>query len=178
MLNTKKTQDSFEMIALPYLDFIYKSAYRFCGNQTDAEDLTQETFEIAFEKFTQLRDERKCKSWLFIILRNLYLKQLGKYRKYHFIDFEKLSYNNKNEIPCSTEEEQIKKVMDGELQEALNKLKEKYKTPLILFYIGDFSYSEIAKTLKIPLGTVMSRISRGKISLKKELNEMTVKIDN
>jgi RNA polymerase sigma-70 factor (ECF subfamily) len=170
IFNRKKDTTSFEVVALPYLDFIYKSACRLCGNPTDAEDLAQETFEIAFEKFSQLKDDRKCKSWLFIILRNLYLKEIERHKKYQFIDFDKLYYSI--EDVKHTKYDQIRGVMDGELQDALNKLDERYKTPLILSYIGDFSYQEIADILKIPLGTVMSRIARGKMFLKKELTKM------
>jgi RNA polymerase sigma-70 factor (ECF subfamily) len=169
----KKNAGSFEALALPYLDFIYRSAYRLCGNPADAEDLAQETFEIAFEKFSQLKDGNKCKSWLFVILRNLYLREVGKYKKYQFIDFDNLSYRMQN--IKQSKQDQIRTVMDGELQEALNKLDEKYKTPLILSYIGDFSYQEIAEMLKIPMGTVMSRIARGKMFLKKELTQMAKK---
>ncbi len=168
MISHNKKVSSFEEVALPYLTFIYRSAYRLCGNPTDAEDLTQETFEIAFEKFFQLKDEKKCKSWLFIILRNLFLKQVKKRNKYKFVDIDKLYYNNIQHIS----QDQIRNVMDGELQDALDKLDERYKTPLVLSYIGDFSYQEIAKTLKVPLGTVMSRIARGKAYLKRELTRV------
>jgi RNA polymerase sigma-70 factor (ECF subfamily) len=171
MIGQKKDTNSFETIALPYLNFIYKSAYRLCGNPTDAEDLAQETFEIAFEKFFQLKDDRKCKSWLFVILRNLYLKEVGRHKKQKFVDLDKLNYpSNIGYIKQSTQD-QVRNVMDGELQAALNTLDERYKTPLVLSYIGDFSYQEIANMLKIPLGTVMSRIARGKMFLRRKLTE-------
>lgn len=168
MIHHKKKASSFEEVALPYLTFIYRSAYRLCGNPTDAEDLTQETFEIGFDKFSQLKDENRCKSWLFIILRNLFLKQVKKHNKYKLVDIDKLYYNDIQHIS----QDQIRSVMDGELQEALDKLDERYKTPLVLSYIGDFSYREIAKTLKIPMGTVMSRVARGKAYLKRELTKV------
>jgi RNA polymerase sigma-70 factor (ECF subfamily) len=173
LIFNKKQANSFETVALPYLDFIYRSAYRLCGNPTDAEDLVQETFEIAFEKFYQLKDDRKCKSWLFVILRNIYLREIEKYKKYQFIEFDNLNYKLEN--TRLSRQDQIKNVMDGELQEALNRLEEKFKTPLILSYIGDFSYQEIADMLRIPLGTVMSRIARGKMFLKKELTRVAKK---
>ncbi len=167
--NNKSPSSAFEKIALPHLDFIYKSAYRFCGNATDAEDLTQETFQIAFEKFSQLKDHAKCKSWLFMIMRRLYLKEVEHHKRYTLVDFDDTYYNFRR--VKSTSEDQLRHVIEMELQNTLNKLDERYKMPLVLSYLGDFSYQEIADMLKIPLGTVMSRISRAKVCLKKELTK-------
>lgn len=171
MLNDQKDNlTTFEDLAIPHLNFIYRSAYRLCGNPTDAEDLSQETFQIAFEKFNQLRDSNKVKSWLFVILRNTYMKKLGREKKYVFpdIDMDKISYNYHNakniEDPIG-----FNKTLSGELQAALDRLSEKYKTPVLLSYIGGYSYQEIADMLHIPIGTVMSRIARGKIFLKREI---------
>ncbi|MBI5789238.1 MAG: sigma-70 family RNA polymerase sigma factor [Candidatus Schekmanbacteria bacterium] len=160
---------NFEKIALPHLDFIYKSAYRFCGNATDAEDLTQETFQVAFEKFSQLRDLAKCRSWLFMIMRRLYLKEIERSKRYTIVDFEDSNYDIDH--IKSIGEKQLRHVIDGELQNTLNKLDKRYKVPLVLSYLGEFSYQEIADMLKIPIGTVMSRIARAKIYLKKELTK-------
>ena len=74
MCQKNKRIDSFEQLALPHMTFIYRVAYRLSGNREDAEDLTQETFRIAFEKFDQLRDIEKCRGWLVIILRNFYMR--------------------------------------------------------------------------------------------------------
>ena len=165
----KSASTLFEETALPHLDFIYKSAYRFCGNATDAEDLTQETFQVAFEKFSQLKDRSKCKSWLFMIMRRLYLKEVQRSKRYTLTDFDEGYYNLGPLANLDTD--QLRHVINGELQNILDKLDERYKIPLVLSYLGDFSYQEIADMLNIPLGTVMSRIARAKICLKKELGK-------
>jgi RNA polymerase sigma-70 factor (ECF subfamily) len=167
----KKTKlATFEELAIPHLSFIYRSAYRLCGNPTDAEDLSQDTFQMAFEKFTQLRDPNKVKSWLFVILRNTYMKRLGKEKKYvHLdIDMDKINYNP-HDAKNIENNLGFNRTLSGELQAALDKLAEKYKTPVLLSYIGGYSYQEIADMLHIPIGTVMSRIARGKMFLKKEI---------
>jgi RNA polymerase sigma-70 factor (ECF subfamily) len=176
--NKKERLASFEKLAIPYLDFIYRSAYRLCGNRSDAEDLSQETFQRAFEKFNQLRDASKIKSWLFMILRNSYLKKIEQEKKYVHIDVDLVSYNPQDAKNIG--KEFFNKTLNGELQQAMDKLTEKYKTPVVLSYIGGYSYQEIADMLHIPIGTVMSRIARGKLFLKKEMIEASkrkIKVD-
>ncbi len=179
MTGTKKRRlTAFEEVAIPHLKFIYRSAYRFCGNPTDAEDLSQETFRAAFEKFAQLKDHNKIKSWLFVILRNSYMKKIEKDKKYVLIDIDmdKISYSAKDARHFDKNFD-FEKRLNGDLQAALDKLDEKYKTPVLLSYVGGYSYQEIADTLHIPIGTVMSRIARGKMFLKKEILEATEKAE-
>ena len=73
---------TFERLAIPHLDFIYRSAYRLCGNRSDADNLSQETFRTAFERFDQLKDTRKIKRWLYMILHKGYLKKNEVKKKY------------------------------------------------------------------------------------------------
>ncbi len=167
----KSKIDSFEQTAMLYMTFIYRVAYRLSGNREDAEDLTQETFRIAFEKFDQLRDIDKCRSWLVIILRNFFFKELKKKKHLPSVNLDDVSFKLENNKDFNYES--IREIVNGELQQALNKLDERYKTPLILSYMDGFSYKEIASILNIPMGTVMSRIARGKIFLKKELSNKT-----
>jgi len=84
---------TFEQVALPELNFIFKSAYRMCGNRSDAEDLSQETFQTAFEKFGQLKELAKVRSWLFMIMRNIYLKKVVREKRYPSVDLEVVDYN-------------------------------------------------------------------------------------
>ncbi len=157
---------SFDKIALPHMTLIYRLAYRLTGNQEDAEDLTQDTFRIGYEKFEDLREKEKCRNWLIIIMKNLYYKSLRKKIQLPTIDLEEISFSLADAKDFNYES--IRNILNEELQEALNKLDKKYKTPLVLSYMGDFSYKEIASILNIPIGTVMSRIARAKIFLKKE----------
>jgi RNA polymerase sigma-70 factor (ECF subfamily) len=156
---------------MPYMTFIYRVAYRLSGNREDAEDLTQETFRIAFEKFDQLRDKEKCRSWLVVILKNYYFRELKKKKHFTSVNLDDVSFSLADNKDFNYES--IREIVNGELQQALNKLDERYKTPLILSYMDGFSYKEIASILNIPMGTVMSRIARGKIFLKNELSQKT-----
>lgn len=158
---------TFEKLALPHMKLVYQLAYRLSGNQEDAEDLTQDTFRIGFEKFGDLREKEKCRNWLIIIMKNLYYKRLRKKIQLPTIDLEEISFSLADSKDFNYES--IRNILSEELQEALNKLDKKYKTPLVLSYMGDFSYKEIASILNIPIGTVMSRIARAKVFLKKEL---------
>ena len=148
-------------------------ALRYAGNRYDAEDLVQETFYVGLKKFYQLREERKFKSWLFAILRNTYLKnrrQEGKFLKSEYedgTDYIRLLENAAEHIDVETAYEQ--KIKSAQIQELLNELPEKQKSPLLLYYISGMTYHEISETLEVPMGTVMSRLSRGKQILKKKV---------
>jgi RNA polymerase sigma-70 factor (ECF subfamily) len=168
---TEDNLSSFEESALPHMNLIYRLSYRLTGSQEDAQDLTQDTFRIGFEKFEDLREKRKCRNWLVVIMKNLYYKNLRKKIQFPTVDLEEISFHL-----ADTKDfyhESIRNILSEELQEMLNKLDEKYKTPLVLSFMEDFSYKEIASILNIPIGTVMSRIARAKIFLRKEFLKKT-----
>jgi RNA polymerase sigma-70 factor, ECF subfamily len=135
---------------------LYRYAYRLCGSAVDADDLTQQTYLIAHEKLHQLRDPSSAKSWLCTILRHAYL------RLQHLQPAMK-SLDREDEHP----RREAASVFDEEaLQRALDDLPEDYRSAVILYYFQEMSYKDIADVLEIPLGTVMSRLSRGKAQLK------------
>ena len=165
--------DQFWELAQGHIKFLYNVAWRYTGNQYDAEDLVQETFYGAFKKFDQLRDRSKLKSWLFTILRNNYLKNLRQNK-----EGQKATYDDGIEYISALEMsvEQIdaaaayeQKIEADRLQQLLAGLPEKYQSPIILFYISEMTYQEISEVLDLPIGTVMSRLSRGKRMLKKKI---------
>jgi len=168
----KKSKDEL----LQHSSYIYRVAYRYAGNRMDAEDLTQETFYNAYKKFDQLKDKSKSKSWLFAILRNIYIRELEKKHRYKIIDLE----NYVERLPAEGVDIELEiDLSSSMLQKALNVLEEKYKSPLLLFYFDEISYKEIAAVLDIPIGTVMSRIARAKRFLRSYLDEMEEKrVDN
>jgi len=171
----KKTPDHFWELAREQVRFLYNVALRYAGNPYDAEDLVQETYFIAFKKFDQLRDERKLKSWLFAILRNTYLKSLRQNQRQKIteyndgIEYEYMTAleDAADKIDVATAYEQ--KIEADRVQRLLAELPEKYKSALLLYYISEMSYQEISETLDLPMGTVMSRLSRGKRMLKKKI---------
>jgi RNA polymerase sigma-70 factor (ECF subfamily) len=152
-----------ELVPL-YYAALYRYAYRLSGCSSEAEDLTQETFCSAQAKQSQLRDGEKVKSWLFSILRNEYLHRQRRRRRSGVVAFDSLEDLSQNEIQIDLPE-----VEPDKLQESLNRLPEDFRTPLILYYFEELSYRDIADQMQVPIGTVMSRIARAKVYLRKEL---------
>ncbi len=169
----KNNNERFSELARPYIKFLYNMALRYAGNSYDAEDMVQETLFIALKKINTLRDDTKCKSWLFSVLRNVFLKELRiKGRKYKFEFDERDDYITAlNGFADNGDVEKAfdKKVDELQIQRILDKLPEKYKSPILLYFMEELSYQEISEYLDIPIGTVMSRLSRAKIFLKKEM---------
>lgn len=144
---------------------VYRYAYRLTGCQADAEDLCQQVFLKAHEKISQLRDVGSARSWLFTILRNSFFKSC-RHR------FPIPAGNFGVEIDDVVDEIPQESAVDTEqLQRALGQLPEKYRVVLLMFYYEDISYREIAEKLKVPIGTVMSRLSRAKRQLRAGLLE-------
>ena len=145
---------------------LYRYAYRLSGNASDAEDLVQQTYMLAHQRLHQLRDTKAARGWLVSIVRNVFLKSL---RNHHtgksLDDIDEPQVEGSPETPLHLER----------LQEALLELSEEFRSPLVLYYFEDFSYQEIATQMGVPIGTVMSRISRGKAYLRKRLTEEPVK---
>ncbi len=153
---------------LPHVDLIFRCACRLTRKSHDAEDLTQETFYYAIKNFAQLKDREKAKNWLFSILRNLFLKDLEKSKKRIDIEFDSVS--NTISGVANIEEEHLKVEVARNLRAVLDKLDDRLKAPIEKFYFDRLSYKEIAQSLKLPIGTVMSRIARGKVYIRRELN--------
>src|SRR5258708_17445481 len=144
-----------------YYALLYRYAYRLTGSQADAEDVTQQAFLVAQARWDQLRDEDKAKSWLFTIARNAWLKELRAPRCRASCLLDELPGPASETGPSDFDEEQ--------LQNALDELPEEFRSPVILFYFRDFSYKEIAATMGVPIGTVMSRLARAKAVLRQRL---------
>ncbi|MCP4353459.1 MAG: sigma-70 family RNA polymerase sigma factor [Desulfobacterales bacterium] len=163
----------FRDIVYPHVSFLYNMALRYAGNTYDAEDMVQETLYIALKKLDQLRDESKCKSWLFAILRSIYLRELRtSKRKHEFNQDEHPYYTDSLETAAEnydTEKTFEKKIEQLRVHRFLDDLPEKYKSLILLYYMEDMSYREISEYLDIPQGTVMSRLSRAKELLKKKM---------
>ena len=152
----------FKALVTDYYTPLFRFAFSLAGNKSDASDLTQQTFYIWAEKGSSLRDISKVKSWLFTTL----------YRE--FLRMRRRSSNMLSYEPDLLEAElppilpDVVTSMDAtNAVSCLRKVDEIYRVPIALFYLEDLSYKEIAATLELPIGTVMSRLSRGKAQLKK-----------
>ncbi|MGA1204250.1 MAG: RNA polymerase sigma factor [Opitutales bacterium] len=152
---------SFESLVANYYQPLFKFAYSLSKSPDDAGDLTQQTFLIWAEKGHALRDPSKVKSWLFTSLYREFLRQARRGRKVTPIDQEILETRHDPSLVSS-----IRQMEGNEALEALAELDPSYREPLTLFYLENMAYKEIAEVLEIPIGTVMSRLSRGKAQLK------------
>ena len=152
----------FEKLVEDFYMPLYRFALSLSRKESDAGDLVQQTFFLWASKGHQLRDKTKVKTWLFT---SLYREFLGRKRQQdRFVESESSAAAiNAQSVPASVVEQ-----LDGDtVQRALLALEEIYRAPLTLFYLKQLSYKEIAATLEVPIGTVMSRISRGKEQLRR-----------
>jgi len=154
----------FEKLVEDFYMPLYRFALSLSRKESDGGDLVQQTFFLWASKGHQLRDKSKVKTWLFT---SLYREFLARKRQQdRFVDVE----NNPEAISAQVIAASVVNQLDGDIvQRALFALEEIYRAPLTLFYLEQHSYKEIAETLEIPVGTVMSRISRGKEQLRKAL---------
>jgi RNA polymerase sigma-70 factor (ECF subfamily) len=153
---------NFEEIVSAFYQPLYRFGYSLAKNEHEAGDLAQQTFFIYAEKGNSLRDKSKVKSWLFTTLYREFLRRRKKDSRMNHYEPEML------EIAGGSVEPQVQRRLDGNLAvEALDEVDEVYRQPLTLFYMKDLSYKEIAEVLDVPIGTIMSRLSRGKAQLRK-----------
>ena len=152
------------------VDLYYPSLYRFAlsltGQQSDASDLTQQTFYIWARKGHQLQDPAKVKSWLFTTLHREYLQLRRKAARLSDLELEKVEHELPEVPPVRQTQLDTDSVLD-----ALSRLDEPFQAPISLFYLEDYSYVEIGQILGVPLGTVKSRISRGIAQLQRLLSD-------
>jgi RNA polymerase sigma-70 factor (ECF subfamily) len=157
----------FEKLVEEYYMPLYRFGLSLSRNESDAFDFTQQTFYAWAAKGHQLRDTSKVKTWLFTTLYREFLAK--KRRDERFVETdEDTVFAEPLEISPSV----IDEIDAAIVQKALHELDERYRAPVTLFYMDQHSYREIAEILSLPLGTVMSRISRGKAALRRRLSDL------
>jgi RNA polymerase sigma-70 factor (ECF subfamily) len=159
---------NFKQLVDAHYSSLYRFAYSLAGNEHEAGDLTQHTYFIYANKGSTIRDRSKIKSWLFTTLYREFLRLRRQDKRVQSQDHEML------DVIMPPVPSDVVNALDGaSAVAALEQVDETYRAPLALFYLQDLSYKEIAETLDIPLGTVMSRLARGKACLKKILSDRT-----
>jgi RNA polymerase sigma-70 factor, ECF subfamily len=166
--------DEFEATALPHLDALYRSALRLTHNRAEAEDLVQETYLKAFKGFHRFNPGTNCRAWLFTILRNTFLNRVrGAGRVVSMADTVtgegEISATREPTVPDNPEEEFFQTVLHGDVDRALRTLPVVFREAVVLTDLEGMSYREAAEVLGCPIGTVMSRLSRGRLLLRRAL---------
>jgi len=167
----------FEAAAMPFLDPLFNAAYRMARNAQDAEDLVQETYLKAYKYYDKFEEGTNLKAWLFKILKNTFINSYRKKQqappKADFADieesYESIVRDDSGQQSRTPEEELLEKVLDEDVQHAIEELPHDYRMVVLLADLEGFSYKEIADILEIPVGTVMSRLYRGRRLLEEAL---------
>lgn len=176
VLSKEDKDNLFTTEIFPHINALHNFAYMHTQHREDAEDLVNETFYKAYNSINTFKQGTNAKAWLFTILRNHYINDFRKTAKkpkhIEIKDDSKLqdkvkdnSNNNRQSF-----DDNYHTLIGDEVLNALNSLKEKYKTIILLSDLEDFTYEEIAKIENIPLGTVRSRLHRSRMILKEKLS--------
>ncbi len=174
---THLKQKEFEAEAVPHMDLLYNFALRTTGNEDDARDLLQETYLKAFRFWDKYEKGTNIRAWLFRIMKNSYINRYRKEtREPGMVDYEDVEnfYDSIRADSTDTNDLQEKlfgNLLSDEVTQALQSLPEDFRTVVILADIEGLSYEEIAEFLNCPIGTVRSRLHRGRKMLQTQLFE-------
>ena len=172
-------RERFERDVLPLLSSLYGAALRLTRNPADAEDLVQETYLRAYRGFAGFKEGTNLKAWLYRILTNSFINTYRKkQREPQIVDgpddvdewylFDRLGARN---VEASAESTVLDQIPDAEVKAALESIPENFRLAVLLADVEGFSYKEIAEITDVPIGTVMSRLHRGRKALERALWE-------
>jgi RNA polymerase sigma-70 factor (ECF subfamily) len=177
-------QEQFAELAMPYMDALYSAALRMTRNPTDAEDLVQETYLRAYRGFPGFQAGTNLKAWLYKILTNTFINiYRARKRRPEQVDlddtedfylYRKLGGLEAVESQRTPETEVLDQMPEAVIKEALEALPEQFRMAVLLADVEGFSYKEIAEITDVPIGTVMSRLHRGRKQLQRRLWDLAV----
>ena len=178
---TEDERRRFQQDALPLLDSLYGAALRMTRNPADAEDLVQETMLRAYRAFDRFEAGTNLKAWLFRILTNAYINTYRKRQREpqkvsadeveEFDLYQELK-NHDTQFEATPESIVLDSLVDSDIIDAIDDLPEQFRLAVVLSDIEGFSYAEMAEIMDVPMGTVMSRLHRGRKALQKRLWEL------
>lgn len=164
-MNPRFTVEDFESVAMPHMNDLYRTARRVIGNVTEAEDIVQETFLQAWKSFHRFEAGTNCRAWLFKILFHV----VSHHRRKWFRLGQATEQQEEMMAKVAAAEPISQHVSDEDVLAAFAKLPEHYRAVIMLADVQEFSYKEVAEIAGIPIGTVMSRLNRGRRLLQGEL---------
>ncbi|MHB1521956.1 MAG: sigma-70 family RNA polymerase sigma factor [Ferrimicrobium sp.] len=174
-------KENFSADAMQYTENLYSAALRMTHNAADAEDLVQETFLKAYRAYESFQEGTNLKAWLYRILTNTYINiYRAKKRRPDESNLEDVEdlylYRRLGGLEAvqagrSAEEEVLDRITDTDVKEAIDSLPDQFRLAVVLSDIEGFSYKEIAEIMDVPLGTVMSRLHRGRRAMQRALLE-------
>ena len=174
-------QEQFTADAMQYAPQLFSTALRMTRNRSDAEDLVQETYIKGWRSFHTFQEGTNLRAWLFRIMTNTYInKYNAQKRKGTEVElddveelflYKRLGSIDQSQLSSSAEDQMLELFTDDEVKNALEELPEDFRIPVLLSDVDGFSYKEISEMLEIPIGTVMSRLHRGRKAMQKMLYE-------
>lgn len=176
-----RKQEEFEAEIIPHLDAMYHFALRLTANPDDAEDLVQESIVKAFRFFSSFEQGTNAKAWLFRILKNSFINDFRKQAKQPYkVDYNDIapyyeSVRSEQSNSTNLQTTMFSELLDDDITEALAKLPEDFRIVVLLSDIEEFSYEEIANMLDVPIGTVRSRLHRGRNLLRTTMLDYATK---
>jgi len=180
--NIAEKRQAFEKEALPHMDALYRTALRMTKNVGDAEDLVQEALVKAYRFWDKFEPGSNCRAWLFKIMTNVFINEYrSKSRSPMSVNVDDIDDNYlygqlaANSDGDNPEKELFAKMLDDDVKKAIDELPEDFRIVVVLSFIEGFSYQEIAEIADLQLGTVKSRLHRGRKLLQKELLDYAIR---
>lgn len=176
-----RKQKDFNEEIIPHLDALYNFGLRLTSDPNDAEDLVQDTIVKAYRFFSSYEKGTNAKAWLFRILKNSYINNYRKKsKKPQEVDYDEVAtfYETIRAERTETsdlEDKMFRELIDDDISNALDEIPEDFRTVVLLCDVEDFTYEEIANMLDVPIGTIRSRLHRGRNLLKAQLLEYATK---
>jgi RNA polymerase sigma-70 factor (ECF subfamily) len=175
------TREDFTHDAMQHAPQLFSTAMRMTRNRSDAEDLVQETFIKAWRSFATYQQGTNLRAWLFRIMTNTYINKYNAQQRKptetelddveELFLYKRLGAVDQSQLSQSAEDQMLSLFTDDEVKKALEELPDQFRIPVLMSDVEGFSYKEIAEILEIPLGTVMSRLHRGRKAMQKMLYE-------